>query len=538
MKRNRIAAIFLFVFIFFSIEEISVVAQDTTETNILVVYSADREVIDIEKNLLDLLLAHFTSEITWIESDQLKREDLNDTTHAFYYGITKKTVPKKTIDLLESFQGPFVVIGHNVENFDGRFSYSTDKQVVYASFIQSNPTQAEKVKVEDLPVILYKTEELDKSKIILSANLDQQTAPLLVKEKNNYYYATTNLFSPASYLFADFLHDLFETHQHSNQKAYIRIEDIHPRSDPTRLKAVATILAKADIPYMVSVTPVYTNPKTRDTFSLWESPELVNALQEMQSQGGSIVLHGYTDQSEQGQTGSGFEFWNKKDNRPITQINEKDYMTEKIEQGVQDLVDNGLYPLAFEVPHYAMSAEGYEILSKHFSTIVGQVQLTDRNWRKMSAPPYITKPNLLQGMLLIPETAGYITYDDPAQSIEVIKERIDHIQMVRDGVLGVFYHPFMGDDLLYELIRELDGIEKENWIDLKREKHEVTTDLFHITSSKGEIDVNQMNKTLAASTNQEKSKMKTTTFKLGLIIGAILLLGLILFSILRLKRLD
>lgn len=538
MKRNRIAALFLFLFIFFCIEEVSVEAQDTTPENILVVYSADREVIDIEKNLLDLLLAHFTSKITWIESDQLKRKDLKDTTHVFYYGISEKTVPKKTIDLLESFQGPFVVIGHNVAQFDERFSYSTDKQIVHASFIQSYPKQSEKIKVQDLPVIFHEKEALEKSKILLTADVNDQTVPLLVKENNAYYYATTNLFSPVSYLFADFLHEFFSMHQHANQTAYIRIEDIHPRSDPARLKAVAEILAEVDIPYMLSVTPVYINPKTEDTFYLWENPALVNVLQEMQGGKGAIVLHGYTDQSKQGQTGVGFEFWDKKDNRPIAQSDEKAFMSEKIEQGVQDLVDNGLYPLAIEVPHYAMSAKGYEILSEHFSTIVGQVQLTDVNWKKMSGSPYLTSPELLDGMLLIPETGGYITYDDPAQSIEAIKEKLDHIQVVRDGVIGVFYHPFMGDALLHELLGELDGIEKENWIDLKSGKHEVTTDSFRIESSNGEIHVDQMSKTLADSSNQEKSKMKTTTYKIGLVIGAILLLSLILFSILRFRRLD
>ena len=39
--------------------------------------------------------------------------------------------------------------------------------------------------------------------------------------------------------------------------AYIRLEDVHPLSDPNRLMAAAEELKRRDIPYMIAVIPVY-----------------------------------------------------------------------------------------------------------------------------------------------------------------------------------------------------------------------------------------------------------------------------------------
>ena len=76
---------------------------------------------------------------------------------------------------------------------------------------------------------------------------------------------------------------------------------------------------------------------------------------------------------------------------------EKEYTESKITSGMQELVKFGLYPLAFEAPHYTMSQNGYQILSEHFSTYVGQVQLSDMDWEIMDSTLYATFPSFFNG---------------------------------------------------------------------------------------------------------------------------------------------
>ena len=44
--------------------------------------------------------------------------------------------------------------------------------------------------------------------------------------------------------------------------AYLRLEDVHPVADINQLKEIAELLKEKQIPYMITVIPVYTDPQT------------------------------------------------------------------------------------------------------------------------------------------------------------------------------------------------------------------------------------------------------------------------------------
>src|SRR5690606_7994055 len=120
------------------------------------------------------------------------------------------------------------------------------------------------------------------------------------------------------------------------------------------------------------------NPETGERITLSESVKLVKVLQEMQRSGASIVLHGYYHQYRDSETGEGSEYWDIEHNRPIYQGKnepvlkrgdfateqeykeflkkgaefEERYIADTIQKGIFDLVEEGLYPIAFEAPHY------------------------------------------------------------------------------------------------------------------------------------------------------------------------------------------
>nr|MDH3175934.1 DUF2334 domain-containing protein [Bacillus pumilus] len=150
------------------------------------------------------------------------------------------------------------------------------------------------------------------------------------------------------------------------------------------------------MPYQIAVTPVWIDRATGDEVTLSDRPKLVSVLKQLQGNGASIILHGFNRTYRTAESGQGFEFWDAKYDQPITTNdpknaekkrsksqfpNEKDFHTytksyqqqevayteEKLTKGIELLARQGLYPLAFEVPHDAISQKGYEVISKHVS---------------------------------------------------------------------------------------------------------------------------------------------------------------------------
>ena len=300
---------------------------------------------------------------------------------------------------------------------------------------------------------------------------------------------------------------------------YLRLEDISPMSDEKLLLQAGAYLHKRNIPFILSVIPVYVNPETGDKVYMSEKPKLVNVLRKLQDMGGSVIVHGYTHTYRYSETGEGFEFWDAKADQPITSQNAKEpatllqkeqnfpneeayqnylkpfrkneetYTRQKLTNAIEDLTAEGLYPLAFEAPHYTMSEHGYQIASQYFTSLFGQVQLSDTTWKTSGAGPFVTKPAILHGMTLYPETIGYVDQSDQ-NPLGKVEERISQMIDFEGGVAGAFYHPYLGMKYLPELVDQMERIPNSEWLDIKKTKQTVKTDKVEIhTSGDGTIQV-------------------------------------------------
>lgn len=475
---------------------------------VLVVFSSTTGEIDEHQRLLDMLISHFTHDITFKNSKEVKKEDFDKVTHLFYYGQVKEQLPNTFLELLQPYKGPFTAIGHNVEQLKSHFPFIVPEDIgTYTEVVLGD----KHITLEPQTILKVKMDE--NTQVIVEAKQGENKYPLFMKQKDAYYYAADDLFPPISNFLAEALHEVFAAKHNSSTQAYLRLEDIHPGVEATFVMEIARILKQRNIPYMVSVVPVYVNPETEEEYHLLESPELIEALKFMQENGGSIIFHGYTDQYGTKETGDGFEFWNEERNSPIyqnpddntvmktresfqSQIDyenylktlETNYIKDRLNKGIQELVDYGLYPLAFEAPHYAMSQNGYEVVSHYFSTLIGQIQLSDGDWRKMTESPYVSSPVFLHGMTLLPETIRYVRYEDPG-SVQEMKSRVNDFTAVRDGMIGGFYHPFLGAKGLIELLDELEKIPDLKWNDLKAMNNTIQTDTVSIKTENSMITV-------------------------------------------------
>ncbi|QAS53613.1 DUF2334 domain-containing protein [Halobacillus litoralis] len=483
-------------------------------SKVLVVYSEKNPVEENHKRL-DLLLSHFTTDIEYVRDVDFSSEDTEEITHLFYHGGKQQKLPDALVKAIQTYEGKIVAFGHNTEQFGSRYNFATPMGLENFNELYLTAKPEEKIETEIHNVFNIKADKT--AEVLAWAKAGHIEYPLITKKNKVYYVGSKLLISPFSLLLGEVLHEVFETAHTNDNPGYMRLEDVHPLVDPVKLKEVADVLIDKNIPFMVAVIPVYVNPETGANVHMSDHPEVLDVLKYMQKNGGSVVLHGYTHQYRSTETGEGFEFWDVENNTPIykeaddnqpiknphdfkTDLEyesylatleefERQYITDKVNKGMSEMLGFGITPLAFEAPHYTMSQNGYQTIAKHFSHYVGQVQLSDKDWEIMDGAPYITQPSFLGGMTLLPETLGYVQPENP-DAIEEIIDTAEEQLIVRDGILSVFYHPYLGVEGFKKLVNRLEKFPID-WIDLKEENTTVNTSDVSIKSSGEKVSVNQ-----------------------------------------------
>lgn len=482
---------------------------------ILIIYSTLDGKKSADVKMLDLIAGHFTSHVTVVNDADVKAADLAGKDRVIYYGQTKKKLNKKLAQLISSFQKPVTAIGLNA----GQFSQFADLSLKSEDNVyQIRSTNEEHDTSLESGIRVLEVSGL-KGKALYTYKADDGKAhPFAWKTgKSNVYIGLTDLLNN-NLLAAKQLRQAFGETPDSTL-LYLRLEDISPMSDEKLLLQAGAYLHKRNIPFILSVIPVYVNPETGDKVYMSEKPKLVNVLRKLQDMGGSVIVHGYTHTYRYSETGEGFEFWDAKADQPITSQNAKEpatllqkeqnfpneeayqnylkpfrkneetYTRQKLTNAIEDLTAEGLYPLAFEAPHYTMSEHGYQIASQYFTSLFGQVQLSDTTWKTSGAGPFVTKPAILHGMTLYPETIGYVDQSDQ-NPLGKVEERISQMIDFEGGVAGAFYHPYLGMKYLPELVDQMERIPNSEWLDIKKTKQTVKTDKVEIhTSGDGTIQV-------------------------------------------------
>ncbi|GHF66247.1 hypothetical protein GCM10010218_54710 [Streptomyces mashuensis] len=274
-------------------------------------------------------------------------------------------------------------------------------------------------------------------------------------------------------VFEDLLFDGLAPATAERHRAFVRLEDISPKSDPAELTAMADYLYSQKIPYGINVIPTYTDPKgvynggKAETVTLAQAPQVVSALKYMLQRGAVLMEHGYTHQYSNvnnpytGVTGDDFEFFrahvDASDNvvydGPVSGDSTV-WAQSRVTSGLAGFAAAGLpKPTLWTTPHYAGSATDYRAISPNFSarlerslyfagTLSGQPVNAARYIGQFF--PYAVKD--VYGTTVLPENIGNyepVPYNNhparlPADLVASAKANL----AVRDGVASFFYHPY------------------------------------------------------------------------------------------------
>lgn len=311
---------------------------------------------------------------------------------------------------------------------------------------------------------------------------DGHIYPYVLRSGNFWYFAD----SPFSYaleggrflILADLLHDILGQDHASSRKALLRIEDVTPVDDPSRIEEITDFLSGRKIPFQISLIPIFKDPDEQVEVYLSDRPAMVRALRRAVSRGCTIVLHGATHQ-HRGISGDDYEFWDDIAGVPIPHES-PDWVDQRVRLALKECFRNGLYPLAWETPHYSASQSDYAAIARYFDTFNDRVMAAELSGTQQIFP-YPVKLRSL-GLSVVPENLGFLAMERPAP--EVLLENAKNMKVVRDGTASFFFHPFLPSKFLKMLVQ---GMLSQGWefISLKNFPCNLRTESQWVTSAGG-----------------------------------------------------
>lgn len=486
------------------------------ESRTLIVYSTQSGETTPTVHMLDVLVGHFSTRTTILSDEQITEKILNDSQLVIYIGEEKRTLKAQTIRLINESKR-LIAIGYNAEQLRP-FSKLTFHKQDHISQIKETDDQEYRQLERGITAQAVQGTDLQRT-FLLKKNQTEQ--PFVIQTKEGAAYVGMLNILQHDKLLAEVLESLLPASNQTTTK-YLQIGKINPVTDEKKLLELGRYVTARHIPFLLAVTPIWIDPATGDEVTLSARPKLVHVLKQLQSNGASVVLHGFSRTYRTEESGKGFEFWDVKYDQPVTSNepekadqqlnksffpNEKDfnayitsnqyqeaiYTEEKLTKGIELLAQQGLYPIAFEVPNDAISLQGYEVISRHVSSLFGQVQLSDRTWKTRSASPFLTTPAMLHGMTLYPEQSIDTASDQEGANI-LTEQTIQSMQHIQSAAIGLSYDVEAGIDGLQDVITQMDAIPSSEWLDLKKTKQTVQTQNVQIkTAGNGHIQIEQSN---------------------------------------------
>jgi uncharacterized protein YdaL len=437
-------------------------AAKTQKALILYDLSTDKREPSLnDARYLSNLLGHFNTVVNILPINSYQTGDMGKNDIVFYINYEKKyNLPQNFLSDFYANNKKFCWLNHQIGQLDQSFlknkygfhfvEYREDLQfnkVIYKNMIFPKGDDNLSIVNIDNPSLAIVP--------VYAINTKGDKAPYILNSKNFWFVAD----SPFSYfieqdryiVFADLLHDIIGENHPESHTGLVKIEDVNPATNYREVLRMARYLRSQKVPFSIGVVPVYIDPENKLEYHLEDNPRLLSLLKKIQSYGGVIVQHGYTHQYH-GVTTDDYEFWDDVADKPV-RGDSVENTSLRIEKGLKELINNDIYPFAWETPHYFASKNAYLAIKKHFSVVyerrgVMQYLGSDQYF------PYTIKD--MYGQFVIPENLGYLHLDkpDPDYIIQAAKLNLS----VRDGYASFFFHPFVEIKYLKKIIVELKNM--------------------------------------------------------------------------------
>ena len=436
-----------------------------------------------QANMLINLVGHFDSQVSTADIADYEPGDLDSYDYAIYTGIAYDyDIPDAFFEDVKSNAHRVLWIAGNFDDLSLRLQ--SDNPFGFEFFEWIEESDRDKIRYKDRELSRKEDLSFTDVRVVGSPTVYSFLIPegepdyvhphflcggnLCYLAENPFYYEGSD---DRMLVFADLLHEFYETGVGTVREALLRFEDISPGFvDFNLLRSYADELSARDIPFGFGVIPIFLDPEgvyysEPTELHLKDDPALANTFNYMLRQGGTMIVHGCTHQNGDGVTAEDWEFTYDIDAVPLEEDGEQ-WAREKVESSLEEFAHWGWRPMIWETPHYSASQGDYTVFAEYFGTYWEQVQTfpvapgDDPVFGEALGPvsqsiPYFSSTGEF-GMSILPENMGYIDTDYEDYSPEKMLETVDRLSVVRDAVPAFFFHYTMVP--LEDLMAVIDGL--------------------------------------------------------------------------------
>jgi uncharacterized protein YdaL len=406
---------------------------------------------------IENLLGHFNLTAEIIPTKDYQPGQLQRYRAGFYIGVTPGApLPAGLVDDVRAFGGPFAWLGQHVEallnNPEGRRQYGFTWEQYNRNMGVTGVVYKDTLLPKHEPdLTLVSVADTRNVQVVATAvTRGNTTYPYVVRRGRFWFFGDSPFAYPdegGHYLaFCDLLHDILEIDHKTDQRALVRIEDVSVDQDPEDLRHVSDLLAGYKIPFQIALIPIFKNPAKELEVRLSDRRSFVDSVHYMVAHGGTPVMHGVTHQYR-GQSGDDYEFWDDTADSRIAG-DSAEFVMRRLQLGLQECFSAGIYPVAFETPHYAASATDYKAMMRVFTLFYDRTISTP----SLNSQQYFPYPVVDHwGRMVLPEDLGYVPVENPVT--KNVLQAARNMKVVRDGVASFYFHPFLNVKLLDQIVR-------------------------------------------------------------------------------------
>ena len=407
---------------------------------------------------IENLLGHFGLHGKIIPLKSYKSGQLAGTQAAFFIGVaTNAEIPDTFLADVKAYPGTFCWMGQHIERLVGTpdaarlygFNFERYEKNLGINSIIYKGTPLLKVE-PDLAVVAPAARGAE---VVATALTKEKVSyPYVLHRKRFWFFADSPFSWPEEgghYLaFCDLLHDILGIEHAADNRALVRIEDVSIDDDTTDLRDVANLLSSKHVPFQIALIPIFRNPSKELEIRISDRKSFADSVRYMVAHGGTPILHGVTHQYR-GQSGDDYEFWDDTGDRAVAG-DSTDFVLKRLYRGLSECFAAGIYPVAFETPHYAASETDYRAMMRVFTLFYDRTISTP----SLNSQQYFPYPVIDHwGRQVIPENLGYLPQENPDPRIVIARARA--LRVVRDGMASFYFHPFLETGLLGKTV---DGL--------------------------------------------------------------------------------
>jgi hypothetical protein len=439
--------------------------QDQASQTVAIIYDGPTDYQAkgvIHALFVENLLGHFglTGEI--IPSAEYHPGQLQRYRAGFYIGVTPGAgLPPGLVDDIRAYKGPFAWLGQHIESLvntpEGRRQFG----ITWVQYDRNMGVRGVVYKNTLLPkhepdLTLVSVADTRNVQVVATASTrDGKSYPYAMHKGRFWFFGDSPFAYPdegGHYLaFCDLLHDILEIQHEASQRALVRIEDVSIDQDPVDLRNVSDLLAGYKMPFQIALIPVFKNPSKELEVRISDKRSFADSIHYMVAHGGTPIMHGVTHQYR-GQSGDDYEFWDDTADRAIAG-DSADFVMRRLELGLQECFSAGIYPVAFETPHYAASEIDYRTMKRVFTLFYDRTISTP----SLNSQQYFPYPVTDHwGRRVLPEDLGYVPLERP--QTDAVLQAARNLRVVRDGVASFYFHPFLNIKLLDQLVRGIQDM--------------------------------------------------------------------------------